>query len=97
MKKFEGLNKSEIKKAERLANVLNGSNDCKVTGCSWKSNDELGFIEVFCEICHNYNERADYDVTVEVMMDDRRRSYAHSVIGQLDKYITIDNYKERLA
>ena len=95
-KTFEGLNKSEIRKAEKMANILNHSTDCKVTGCFYKSTpDEIGFIEVFCEICHSYSERAEYDVTVQVFMDDRRRSYAHSVLSQTSQFIAMDNYKEK--
>ena len=86
-KEFTGLNKSEIRKAIKLANRINNCKDCTVTGYSYKSNpDEYNMIEVTCEICHNYEERADYDVVVEVFMDDRRRSWAHTVIGQDIKY-----------
>jgi hypothetical protein len=82
MKEFNGLLTSEIKKAEKKANELNNSTDCKVTGCSWSSiPNEFGIIRVRCEICHNYETRADEEVEVEVFMDDRRRSWAHAVIG----------------
>lgn len=78
MKKFEGLLKSEIKKAETAANKFFGRNDCKVTGYfARRSSTEFGtWYDVICEICFNYEERADYDVTIAVFMDDRRRSFA---------------------
>ena len=74
------LLKSEIRKAVKKANELNNCNDCTVTGYSYKAvPDELNFIQVTCEICHNYETRADYDVTIEVYLEDRRRSWAHEV------------------
>lgn len=87
-KEFAGLNKSEIRKAIKLANRINNCNDCVVTGYSYKSiPDEYNTIEVTCEICHGYGgDRADYDVVVEVFMDDRRRSWAHTVIWQGIEY-----------
>lgn len=87
-KEFTGLNKSEIRKAIKLANKINNCKDCTVTGCSYNSTPVDNFVEVFVEICHNYKERANYDVVVEVFMDDRRRSYAHTVIGQDIEYIS---------
>jgi len=79
MKTFKGLNRSEIKKAIKKANELNGCKDCTVTGYSYSGADEFGCIRVTCEICHNYETRADYDVVVEVFMMDRRKSWAHAV------------------
>lgn len=75
---FESLKKSEIKKAEAAANKFFGRNDCKVTGYSAHlADNEFGtWYDVRCEICFNYEERADYDVMVYVFMDDRRRSFA---------------------
>lgn len=76
---FENLKKSEIKKAESVANKFFGRNDCKVTGYSAKKSNLEGcgdWYDVQCEICFNYEERADYDVMVFVFMDDRRRSFA---------------------
>lgn len=89
-KEFTGLSKLEIRKAIKLANRINNCNDCVVTGYSYKSiPDEYNIIEVTCEICHGYDgDRADYDVVVEVFMDDRRRSWAHTVIGQGIEYIS---------
>lgn len=82
MKNFEGLNKSEIRKAVKLANKLNNCTDCTVTGYSVeRPEDELlrdNFRVVTCEICHNYEERAEFDVVVEVFLLDRRKSWAHS-------------------
>ena len=76
MKKFEGLLKSEIKKAETAANKFFGRKDCKVTGYFHSGADEYGNATVICEICFNYEERADYDVSVSVIGMDRRRSFA---------------------
>ena len=75
---FNGMMRSEIKKAETAANKFFGRKDCKVTGYSAKlNNTEFGtWYDVKCEICFNYEERADYDVLVSVFMDDRRRSFA---------------------
>lgn len=75
---FDRLLKSEIKKAETAANKFFNRKDCKVTGYSAKlSNTDYGtWYNVTCEICFNYEERADYDVIISVFMDDRRRSFA---------------------
>ena len=75
---FKNLLKSEIRKAEKAANAYSGRNDCKVTGFSAKlSNCDFGtWYDVTCEICFNYEQRADFDVSVSVFMDDRRRSFA---------------------
>lgn len=76
---FDNLKKSEIKKAEAAANKFFGRKDCKVTGYSARlASTEFGctWYDVRCEICFNYEERADYDVMVCVFMDDRRRSFA---------------------
>lgn len=80
MKEFNTLKKSEIKKAEKMANKLNGRTDCKVTAYGYNGADEYGFARVFCEICYNYEERADEDVQLEICLWDRRRSWAHAVI-----------------
>ncbi len=81
MKEFDTLLKSEKMKAERFANTALNVNDCKITGYSTNGRvDELGFVKVICEICHNYEERADIDVQLNVFMPDRRRSFASSVI-----------------
>lgn len=80
MKEFKELTRSEIKKAIKKANELNNCNDCTVTGYSYNTiPDDMNFILVTCEICHNYETRADKDVQIEVFMDDRRRSWAHQV------------------
>ena len=65
---FESMKKSEIKKAETAANKFFGRNDCKVTGYSARlsSTDAGTWYDVVCEICFNYEERADYDVIVSV-------------------------------
>ena len=78
MKEFTLL-RSEIKKAIKKANELNGCKDCTVTGYSYNEKaDDYGFISVRCEICHNYEERAEYDVTVECFLRDRRMSWARA-------------------
>ena len=79
---FNNLMKSEIKKAEAAANKFFNRKDCKVTGYSAKRANIEGlegcgeWYEVKCEICFNYEERADHDVMISVFMDDRRRSFA---------------------
>lgn len=80
VKEFHLL-KSEIKKAVKKANELNGCKDCTVTGYFHSGVDELGFVTVTCEICHNYEERADHDVVLECFMADRRSSWAHECFG----------------
>lgn len=77
MKKFEALLKSEIRKAEKIANDYYGRKDCKVTAYGWKQDENIpDFYNVKCEICFDYEVRADYDVIVNVFMPDRRRSFA---------------------
>lgn len=76
MKEFKGLLKSEIKKAETAANKFFGRNDCKVTGYFHNGADEWGNVIVICEICFNYEKRADWDVSVFVIGMDRRCSFA---------------------
>ncbi|MCD7866809.1 MAG: hypothetical protein LUG62_01110 [Clostridiales bacterium] len=82
MKEFKGLLRSEIKKAERLANKATGTDNCRITGYSWKEEHpidfapECTFIEVRCEICHDYEERADVDIILNIPMFDRRMTKA---------------------
>lgn len=76
MKEFKGLLRSEIKKAETVANKFFGRNDCKVTGYGYGTADEWGNVTVTCEICFGYEVRANYDVSVFVIGMDRRRSFA---------------------
>ncbi|MGN1025510.1 MAG: hypothetical protein ACI4P4_03790 [Faecousia sp.] len=73
---FDNMKKSEIKKAEAAANKFFGRKDCKVTGYSATPSEFEGWYEIRCEICFGYEERADYDVIVNAMMCDRRRSFA---------------------
>ena len=75
---FDSMKKSEIKKAEAAANKFFGRKDCKVTGYSAKlsTTDAGTWYDVTCEICFNYEERAECDVVVSAFMDDRRRSFA---------------------
>lgn len=79
-KQFTQLLKSETKKAEKAANEFLGCDNCRVTGYGVTKRDDLGFIEVDCEMCHGYDgERANVDVTVFVFMPDRRRSFARAI------------------
>ena len=72
------LTKSEIKRATKKANELNNSKDCVITGYFTDGiQDEIGFIKVECEVLHNFEERAEKEVTIEVFMPDRRRSWVH--------------------
>lgn len=73
---FEGLKKSEIKKAEAAANKYCGRKDCKVTAWSAKRSEVESFYNVTCEICFNYEKRANFDVVVSACMWDRRKSWA---------------------
>ena len=80
---FEGLLLSEIKKAEVAANKKLHVEDCKVTGYSYNEGElpnATGFLTVRCEICHNYEVRANVDVQVEVYLEDRRRSFAIAIL-----------------
>lgn len=73
MKKFEGLLRSEIKKINKFAQKRDGR-DSRISGYFCSGEDELGFVEVKCEICsNNYNDR-EADVTFFVFMPDRRMS-----------------------
>ena len=82
MRKFEGLLKSEIKKAERLANKVTGFNDCKITGYFSKITHPFDFdpsfvfVEVECEICRDYEEPIETVINLLIPMDDRRRTFA---------------------
>lgn len=79
-REFKGLLKSEIKKAEKAANKALGVNDCKVTGYSSRVTHPIDFdpecvwVEVECEICHNYENRAEVDVHLSIPMFDRRKT-----------------------
>lgn len=81
------LLKSEIKKVIRLANKVNGCTDATLTGYSVSRDKDMpDFYTVDCEICHDYETRADYDVTISVFMPDRRRSFAYTIVdGQYTK------------
>ena len=75
MKKFEGLLKSEIKKINKFAQKRD-KKDSYITAYGYISNpDELGFIEVKCEICSNNMTDREEDIIFEVFMPDRRRSF----------------------
>ena len=75
MKKFEGLLKSEIKKINKFAQKRDNKDRC-ITGYGYNSNpDELGFIEITCEICSNNMEDREEDIIFEVCRADRRRSF----------------------
>ena len=81
MKAFTTLLKSEIKKAESLANRTLGVNNCKVTGYYAKKAEDIGageWYQVRCEICCN-SKRADIDVILHVPMFDRRKTWAQDV------------------
>lgn len=74
---FEGMKKSEIKKAEAAANKYFDRKDCKVTGYFAKRAEVGNYYDVQCEICFGYDgPRAPHDVLVAAFMLDRRRSFA---------------------
>lgn len=75
MKKFEGLMISEIKKINKFAQKRDKKDSC-ITGYGCNTvPDELGVIEVRCEICSNDMNDREADVIFEVFMPDRRRSF----------------------
>jgi len=84
------LLKSEIKKAIKLANKVNGCNDATLTGYYYERDELSDFIRVFCEICHDYEGRAEHDVEIEIFLPDRRRSYAHAFVN--GQYYTTHKY-----
>jgi hypothetical protein len=79
---FNGLLKSEVAKAERVANKVTGFNDCKVT--AYSSHEERSsydprftWVEVDCEICRNYEDVVDgLKVHLSIPIFDRRRTKA---------------------
>lgn len=76
------LLKSEIKKAIKLANKINECTDATLTGYSVERDKELpDFYNVVCEICHDYETRADHDVQLSIFIPDRRRSFAFAIVG----------------
>lgn len=85
MKEFKGLLKSEVKKAERLANKLTGFKDCRVTAYSsevthpFDFDPESTWIQCICEICRDYEEPIDFSVNLSIPMRDRRKSFAWCV------------------
>ena len=91
MKKFEGLLKSEIKKINKFAQKRDNKDSC-ITGYGYNSNpDELGFIEITCEICSNNMNDREEDIIFEVFMPDRRRSFVvESLSKQEAKIMDID-------
>lgn len=85
MKKFNGLLRSEIKKAEKLANKITGFADCKITGYSSNENKPFDFddncwVDCKCEICRNYEQPIDISIYLSIPMFDRRMSWAYCII-----------------
>ena len=84
-KHFDGLLQSEIRKAESAANKATGTKNCKLTGYSYKVvhpfdfDPDAVFVEVMCEMCHDYERRASVDVRLDIPMFDRRRTVATAV------------------
>lgn len=69
--------KSEIKKAEKLANTLTNKKDCRVTGTYYNGVlDWMGWAVVRCEICSDNMTEREIDINVNVFTPDRRRSFA---------------------
>ena len=87
MKKFEGLLKSEIKKAERFANKITGFNDCKLTAYSSKVthpfdfDKDCEFVEIDCEICRDYEEPIDTLIHLSIPMLNRRKTFAWCMLN----------------
>lgn len=70
------LKRSEIKKAEKLANKVTGKKECRVTGYSLGKEDDLGYAAVRCEICSNDMSEREPDIYISACMWDRRKSFA---------------------
>lgn len=82
MKTFEGLLKSEIKKINKFVQKRDNK-DSRITGYGYNSTpDELGFIEVKCEICSNNMNDREEDIIFEVFMPDRRRSFVAESLSE---------------
>lgn len=77
MKEFS-LKISEIKKANRYATKKNGV-PCEITGYTWSGPDDLGYVDVTCEVCtvEQPGKRCERmpDLLICCMMRDRRRSF----------------------
>lgn len=75
MKKFEGLLRSEIAKAEKFATQKNGK-DTRMGGYFFDGVvDEWGWAAVTCEMLSNDLEDREDDVKLLVFLPDRRRSF----------------------
>lgn len=81
MKQFESLLKSEIKKIEKYAQQRDGK-DSRLTGYGSSGADELGFVDVRCEICSNGMTEREQDVIFSVFMPDRRRSFVCEALNR---------------
>ena len=68
---------SEIKKIESFATKMNGK-VTEITGYYKKGIDELGFVQVKCEMCSNNMSERENDVYLECCTFDRRCSFVHS-------------------
>ncbi len=80
MKEFNGLLRSEHKKVRAYAKKNFGV-ECSITGICYKSiPDELGFVEVSCEICDWGMDSRVGTVVMQVFMEDRRMSFCSSAI-----------------
>lgn len=75
---FNGMMKSEIKKAETAANKFFGRKDCRVTAYYAEPSKTCpdSFYDVHCEICFGNGDPAEHSVLVCAFMVDRRRSFA---------------------
>ena len=68
---------SEIKKAERLANMLTGKKDCRVSG--YYTEGANGDFQIFqCEVLSDGCKTREIDIYVDAFLPDRRRSRAYT-------------------
>lgn len=71
----------EFKKIKALANKTSGRKDCKVTAYSAQPDSfyTKDFIICTCEICFNYEQRADFSIRLTAFLPDRRRSFVEVI------------------
>ena len=68
---------SEIKKAERLARLLTGKQDCRVSG--YYTEGANGDFQTFqCEVLSDGGKTREIDIYIDAFLPDRRRSRAYT-------------------
>lgn len=74
IKKFGQLKASEIKKINRYVQDRDKADSC-LTGYSYSTPDEIGFVTVTCEICSHDMTQREADVIFNACLFDRRKSF----------------------